>query len=80
MFCFPRRLKYYRRFMDPNLQQLQLFGVYKLTQRDSDLAFHRCLVLPLNWHHVLALAAAGRRLLVSMTIGLAHGKANTACV
>ncbi|KAK9821651.1 hypothetical protein WJX74_004456 [Apatococcus lobatus] len=36
-----RRLKYYKRFMDPDLRQLQLYGVYKLTQHDSDLQFHR---------------------------------------
>ncbi|KAK9852863.1 hypothetical protein WJX84_010876 [Apatococcus fuscideae] len=36
-----RRLKYYRRFMDPNLQHIQLYGVFKLTTRDGDLEFHR---------------------------------------
>ena len=36
--------------MDPDLQHLQLYGVYQLTQRDGDLDFHRYLPLALQCH------------------------------
>jgi len=36
-----RRLRYFRRYLDPGMQEVRLYGVYKATEHDDDTQFYR---------------------------------------